>query len=262
MKSKLALVVAIALALLTAVGIKSYLAQETALHKESRKTVKVLYATRKIPRGTALSPDMVNVKEVLVEAVQDGRNVFPEQLSGKLGQPVQRDVAQNALLYHEFFISNTSAENPASGMAPGFRQITIPVDKVTGLAGRLLPDSTVDILCTMRVRAGGNSSTQESVTQTVLTGVQVVATDLNVRKPAEFFSERQRRDYGSYSTVTLKVTPIQAEILAFLVDQGKLHLVIRAADDPTGRDPSRLDKITMENLDVMIKKACEDKTQP
>ena len=258
MKSKVALAVALALAILAAVGIRAYLRQEQEKIQGTRKTVPVLFSVKNIQKGKLVTSDMLEVREVDQQLVQDRRPVFPEQMTNILGKPAQKAIAAGEMLFWAYFISETGDENPAATLTPGYRQITIPVDKVTGLAGRLLPGTHVDVLVTLRVRQGDTSSI-EPVTQTALTGVQVVATDLNVRRPSEFLSSRERKDFAAYSTVTLKVLPLQAEVLAHLAEQGKIHLVIRSADDPTGRDPSDLPpKVSSDNLDEMIKRAAQE----
>ena len=253
MKSKVALVVAIALAILTAIGIKAYLLDEQKKYAGSTQEVTVLVATRDVTRGEVLKPGMVDTKKVPEQVVQDRRAVFDWNLNSVVGRPLQMGVKEDDILYWSYFKVEDKGEDPAAGLDQGYRAITIPVDKVTGCAGRLLPRSTVDVLVTLRLRSSPNAPI-EPVTQTVLTGVMVLATDLYAVRPYQL-SGRQRREFAAYSTVTLRATPLQANVLAFLAEQGKMHLVIRASDDPTQTDPGKIDKVTMDNLDQMIKKA-------
>ncbi len=258
MKSKVALAVAIALAVLAAVGIHTYLRRETQRTVQTRKTVSVLVAVKPIRKGVKLTGDMVIDKEVDQFAVQDGRTLLSRDAERVLGQTILADVHPGEPLLWSHLKSESSTENPASGLTPGYRQITIPVDKVTGCAGRLLPGTMVDVIATLRVRRESGSAI-DPVTQTVLTSMRVVATDLNVQERYEFLSARERRDFAAYSTVTLRALPLQANLLAFLTEQGKLHLVIRGPDDPTGQDPSKLDKVSLDNLDALMKKASDEK---
>lgn len=261
MKAKVALAVAIALAIIAAVGIRSYIRQEVQSKVGTRKMVTILVAKNTIKKDTKLTADMVEEREADASTLQEERNVLRRDLERFLGQPLTTTVEAGKALLWANFMRETTSENPAASLPSGYRQITIPVDKVTGCAGRLLPGSVVDVLVTLRVRRGENAQTVEPVTQTVLTHMEVVATDLNTRQPYAFepLSPTERRDFAAYSTVTLKALPLQAVLLAFLAEQGKMHLLIRGPDDPTGQDPSKIDKVSLDNLDTLIKKASEEK---
>ena len=258
MKSKVALAVAIALAILAAVGIRAYLRQQEQKYQTTRKTVPILIAKTTIKKGVRLTNAMIEDKEVDAVSVQDGRTIFPRNLDKVIGQPILTDVRPGEWLLWTFFAGESSKEDPSAGLTPGYRQITLPVDKVTGCAGRLLPGTLVDVLCTLRVHTSPNTPI-ESVTQTVLTGMRVMATDLNIRTPNTFLSSRERLDFAAYSTVTLRALPLQAVLLAFLTDQGKIHLIIRSPDDPTGQDPTMIEKVTLDKLGPLIKQASEEK---
>lgn len=268
MKSKVALAVAVALALLTAVSIRAYIGKKTDTAGAKRKTVKVLTAAKNLKKGEIVYGDSIGELEVDQRQVSDGRTMLASDAGKILDRKtkVLSNVRKGVFLRWSFFSEESQPEDPARGTPEGFRQVTIPVDKVTGCAGRLLPGTIVDVLVTLRVRRDANSSV-EPVTQTVLTGMRIVATDLHARQVHQFLSARERRDFATYSTVTLRVLPLQATLLAFLADQGKLHLVIRGPDDATGMDPSKIDKITLDNLDTLIQKAAREKppagaTQP
>lgn len=263
MKSKAALVVAIALAFLAAIGIKVYLNQETQQAQAVSKKVPVVFSTKIIRKGTVVTGDMVVEREVPEDTVQATHAVLAGDLERILNKmPIQNTVAADQMLTQSDFREEGAAENPAAGLPRGYRQITIPVDKVTGCAGRLLPGAVVDVLVTLRKRSDAPGQGQiEPVTQLALAGVTVVATDLNVRRVQEFLSARERRDFASYSTVSLQALPLQSLLLAFLAEQGKIHLVVRNPDDPTGQDPSRMDKISLDDLDTIIRKAAEEKPE-
>ncbi len=262
MKSKVALVVAIVLGFIAALGLRAHIVQIEQKAQGSKKTVKVLVAGRDIKAGEVIRNDMLGEDDADQNMIRDGRVILARELTNVVGRTIQRQVRAGTVLTWIHFEEGEEAADPAARTPAGYRQITIPVDKVTGCAGRLLPGTIVDVLVTLRVRRDPNAPI-EPVTQTVLTGMRVVATDLHSRSvPGSFRSARQRRDYATYSTVTLRVQPLQANLLAFLADQGKLHLVIRGPADATGRDPSKIDKITLDNLDTLIRKAAVEKPPP
>jgi pilus assembly protein CpaB len=256
-KSKVALGVAIALAIIAAIGIKTYLEREKQSIKGSQRTVPVMIAARNMRKGDVLTNDMITEEQFDVRMVKHGRVIFPRDLPKVLGQKLTADVKAEEPMLWSYFQTRSGIEDPAVGLTPGYRQITIPVDKVTGCAGRLLPGTIVDVLVTLRVR-DERSSQIKPITQTVLTNMRVMATDLHSMEVTRFLSSRQRRDFASYSTVTLRTLPLQSNLLAFLADQGKMHLIIRGPADPTATDPSKIEKVTMDNLDSVIQKAAKE----
>ncbi len=257
MKSKVALAVAIALAIIAAIGIRSYLFQKEQAMRGKQTLVPVVVAATNIRSGETLRTNMVIDDQFDVRMVKHGGVILTSDLPRVLGQPLTSNVQADEPLLWSHFRSRSIIENPAAGLPVGYRQIAIPVDKVTGAAGRLLPGTIVDVLVTLRVR-DERSSQIKPVTQQVLTNMRVVATDLHAREVTQFDSARQRRDIASYSTVTLQAKPIQATLLAFLADQGKMHLVIRGPADPTATDPSAIEKISLDNLDTIIRKAAQE----
>ncbi len=258
MKSKVALAVAIALAVLAAVGIRAFLTRAKHEFRGEQKMVPVLIAAKNITKGNPVYSDMVTKDNFDQRVVQDGRTVFPSQLGKIVGKTILKDVRAGEPILWSYFSTRAEKKDPARGLPLGYRQITIPVDKVTGCAGRLLPGTVVDVLATLRVPRDARGAV-EPVTQIVLTNMRVEAPDLRSREGYTFLSAREQRDYAAYSTVTLRALPLQATLLAFLADQAKIHLVIRSPDDPTGQDPTKLEKVTLDQLDALIEKASKAK---
>jgi len=257
-KSKVALAVAIALAILAAVGIKAFLEGQQQRISGSTSEVEILVAKKDIRQGTIVESGMVVARKVPKEAIVSGLSILDTDINrGVVGSRILQTVKEGEPLFWSFFGSQTERTQPAKGLPPGYRQIAIPVDKVTGCAGRLIPGSVVDVLVTLRVRRAPNSPI-EPVTQTVLTGMTVIAVDLYEMAPSRILTSRQRRNFSAYSTVTLRALPQQATLLAFLADQGKLHLVIRAPDDASWKDPAAIEKVTIQNLDDIIQKAAKE----
>ncbi|MDP7111360.1 MAG: Flp pilus assembly protein CpaB [Myxococcota bacterium] len=100
----------------------------------------------------------------------------------------------------------------------GWRAMLVPVDQVSSKGGLLQPNDHVDILGTFL-----KPEKKGWVTITLLQNVTVLAVG------APLFG----KDRGSSETVTLLVTPEEAELLTFSVDKGKISLSARNEDDIT-----------------------------
>jgi pilus assembly protein CpaB len=105
---------------------------------------------------------------------------------------------------------------------PGYRAMSIRVDEVIGVGGFVLPSTYVDIIA---VAGGGNS---QRTADTILERIPVLAV------AQETFVEEGKAKL--VKTVTMEVTPRQAEKLASQINTGPIHLVLRNPTD-MGRPP-------------------------
>ena len=258
MKSKVALAVAIGLAIIAAVGIRAYLRRKDKEYRGSRRTVFVLSAKKRISRGTPLSPDMLDEKEVSQELVQDGRMILSKDHHRVARSKVLRTINPGEVLYWTDFGGRGTKADPGAGLPRGYRAIAIPVDKVTGCAGRLLPGSVVDVVVTRPLKKG---SKKDTGTHVLLTKMPVLATDLNVDRPARRMTGKERRELSAYSTVTLRALPLEATLLAHVVGEGyQIHLIIRNPGDSAEQPKESVD---IEPIDLTrlkeVLKAIEDR---
>jgi pilus assembly protein CpaB len=104
----------------------------------------------------------------------------------------------------------------AAVLNPGMRAVSLRTSAVSSVAGFVFPGDRVDILLTHR--PGGRGA--PLVSETMMTGVRVLAIDQKVTDGA------QRAKVGK--TVTIEVTPRQAEVMAVAADLGKLSLSLRS----------------------------------
>lgn len=154
------------------------------------------------------------------------------------GAVVLHPVNQGEAIQRSDVISPRDRGFLAAVLAPDKRSITVAVDEVTGSAGLILPGDRVDILVT-HTGAQADNPARQVVGQLVLEDVRVIAVDQTLRGPSEEIKadggkddKRATRQGGSRSdlarTVTLEVTPREAEIVAVATNLGKLSLILRS----------------------------------
>jgi pilus assembly protein CpaB len=119
----------------------------------------------------------------------------------------------------------------AAVLSPGMRAVTVGVDAITGTAGLIWPGDRVDLLLTQRLSQPNVPPTRNVAAETVLSDVRVIAIDQRLVQGAS----ADRKSPGLARTVTLEVTPEQAERVAVGERLGSLSLVVRSAE--TSRDP-------------------------
>ena len=116
-------------------------------------------------------------------------------------------------------------------LTPGQRAISIPVATGGASTGLLSPGDRVDVILTQNFKNDANQElknaplTRRSVGETIAHNLRVLAIDaLDKTKPAAPVSPMS----GSFGrTVTLEVTPEQAEVINVATELGKLSLTLR-----------------------------------
>ena len=111
-------------------------------------------------------------------------------------------------------------------LSPGARAIAIPVTTGGASTGLLFPGDRVDVVLTQKFGAIGAPLTRSSVSETVVENLRVLVIDaLDAKAPAG----------GSFGrTVTLEVTPEQAEKINVATELGKLSLTLRSVTNSEG----------------------------
>ena len=131
----------------------------------------------------------------------------------------------------ETLLAPVGAASGVQALIPrGMRAITIQVNEFTGVAGLLTPGCRVDILSSLRDEAG-----QLAVTRTVAQNVEVRAVGQRVSSGPADPAEPNAAQPMSQS-VTLLVTPAQAEMLQLVSTGGTPWLVLRNATDTASLD--------------------------
>lgn len=206
-------------------------AKERELY-EGAATIRVAAAARDIPGGTTITKGDIGTKTVFRRSVGDGV-VTPEQIEMIYGRKALFTLNFKDPVFWSYIegASPTDA-SLASIVTPGMRAISISASGAAAVSGMVEPNDRVDVLGTFSFPSESVPGEMELVTLTVLQDVTVLATG---RRMAKAIPERGRsRDTTGYSTVTLEVTPREAELLVFAEQmRGRLALSLRNPKDVT-----------------------------
>jgi pilus assembly protein CpaB len=185
----------------------------------------MVVATRPLGIGVMVKPADVKLTQVPIEG-------FPKGAFSKVEEVLDRPVISNILLDEPLLEGRLAVKGSGLGLAPtipvGMRAVTVRVNDVAGAAGFVLPGLRVDVLVT------GHPPSQESnMTTTVLQNVLVLSAGQAMQSDA-------RGTPVSVSTVTLLVTPSDAETLTLANGEGRIQLVLRnSSDQGTEKTPGR-----------------------
>jgi len=108
-------------------------------------------------------------------------------------------------------------------LTPGMRATAVEVKAVSSAGGFILPNDHVDIILTRAAPKGMNADPY--VSETILTNIRILAVDQQVADTKDSASMLAK------DTVTLELTPRQAEIVAQSQQLGVISLALRALRD-------------------------------
>ena len=180
------------------------------------KRPQVMMAKHAIDAGSVIGPDDLVAGEI-------GSDLVPETTFTSVGD-LEGRVAMVPLIEGQVITSTLLAPK---GMGPGLqavvpvgmRAVTLEINEITGVAGNLSPGCHVDVLQTLR-----DDQTGDSVAKTIAQNVKVTA--LGSRKTGP-----DPVDPNGAHSVTLLVTPQQAELLELAASTGRPRLTLRSGND-------------------------------
>lgn len=137
-----------------------------------------------------------------------------------------RDIAPGSLLLDNDFAQEQEMDLAAQ-IRPGYRAMTVAVGPQSTVGYFVRPGSRVDLIGSLIDPGNGQDTLgqQNVVTRTILSDVTVLAVG-----SARNYGEYQKLSDRGYSTVTLELTPQDANLLTFAQQQlaGPLALILRS----------------------------------
>jgi pilus assembly protein CpaB len=198
----------------------------------------ILAATAALPAGTLL-----RAKDVMWQSIsgtsEPGQILRPADVAGKANPELEQQA--RAEVYGAALRAGVSAGHPIRRSAivkpgdrdflqivlsPRARAIAIPVATGGASTGLLYPGDRVDVILTQTFKHDP-PLTRGSVSETVVESLRVLVVDAPDAKPASTGNSFGR-------TVTLEVTPEQAEKISVAAELGKLSLTLRSSSATEG----------------------------
>lgn len=187
----------------------------------------VLAAARALRAGSLLKMDDITTVDITGKPMPDGARLDTAETRRELGGAMVRRALQpgDPLLTAEVLRPGEHGFL-AAVLQPGSRATTVGVDAVTGTAGLIWPGDNIDLILTQVLDDPTLPAARRASAETMLTNVRVIAIDQQLMQGAVGTSTDQPMAH----TVTLEVTPLQAERVAVAIRLGRLSLVVRSAE--------------------------------
>ncbi len=193
----------------------------------------VLAAARTLQPGTLLKPDDLATLTVAASAVPAGaRQDTLADRADLLGAMVRRPILAGEVLLPAYVMRAGDRGFLAAVLGPGQRAATVAVDAVTGTAGLIWPGDHVDLILTETIDDPAVPQGRRTAGETVLHNVRVIAIDQELMQGATAASVQSGFNSTQSRTVTLEVSPRNAERVAVATRLGHLFLSVISADTP------------------------------
>lgn len=196
-------------------------------------SIDAVIAKTNIPENKLISEDMVYVQSMPKDKVPPEAATSLLRVVDRVAtQPIKKD----SMIMNTMLNWPTTQETTLAMKTPiGKRAIAIPADNIASLVGMIKPGDYVDVitLIALPVVIDGKQSAQPA-TVPLFQNVPVLAVGSQISGEA---SARKRREEGGAPAkeaaplITLALTPEEANLLAFVQEQGKIRLVLRSPGD-------------------------------
>lgn len=218
LKSFVQLGLALLLALSAGILVYQWMqAKATAGRGQSVRTAPLVVATRELPAGTRLAPDMLRVQNYPETMVPAQRFATVKEVEGRL---LASGMSANEPLTPSRLAGEAAAGGISAVITHGKRAMAVKGSKVMGLAGLIRPGNMVDVLVTLSM---GNDASK-TMTKVVLENVPVLAAGSQMAN--------EKDEGGQHADIyTLELTPQESEKVALASTQGTLHFALRNASD-------------------------------
>jgi pilus assembly protein CpaB len=190
----------------------------------------ILVAGNLLQAGSLLQPGDLTDAEVTVNAAPPGVTLdTPANRSMLIGSMIRSPISVGAPILDSAIIHPGDHGFLAAVLAPGMRAVTVGVDAISGAAGLIWPGDHVDVLLTQTLDDPGVPLGRRIAAELVLANVRVIAAGQQLVQGAVTQSGDDRAPPPA-TTVTLEVSPDQAERCEVATHLGPLSLVVHSSE--------------------------------
>lgn len=234
-KSLILLVLALGCGLAASIGISRVMDANANRPGVEVDSTPIYVAVHNINLGDPIDPNMVTLQEFPSSMVPKGAIESLDELEGR--RPRTTIVAGTPIMEAQLLAQGETAD-PVANIPPGFRLSTIGVNAEKSAAGLLSPGDRVDVQLFMAANA--RAGVPVATARVILQNVRVFAIEQAVQRTAEGEDGKTIP-----KTVSLLVTPEQAQTINLAQNLGELSLSPRNPNDETAQQTV---EVTVEDI--------------
>jgi len=222
-KSFALLVLALGCGLVASIGITQVMSKQGKdASTPAGDTQSIFVAMEDIAFGESVTSQVLRLEEWPKGKVPEGALSKIEDVEGRRTRTIL--YAGEPLLERKLLAKGDSGPGVSNRIPKGYRVISVQVDKVSGSSSMILPGDRVDVMLYLTRSPG--SGTYQATTRTILQDVKVFAVNDVVGL------ESDQNDTSIVAqTISLLVTPEQAQQVMLATEMGKIRLVMRSPED-------------------------------
>lgn len=219
------LLIAVLLAIGTGWLMLSYLSALKSQSQAAGVPRMVIVAATEIPARAPIAAAMLAQASRPASAVDPDAITDPKAIAGNLALIT---IPAGATITSSKIGRPANAALPVR-LQPGMRAVSIQIDKVKGVSGLLQAGDRVDVIAVPQ-----KTGTQPPPASTILRAVRVLA----IGDTLEYSSATPSPDESNSTTITLEVTPTQADLLAMADVNTILRLALRSPREAANSLPA------------------------
>ncbi|MGI4851960.1 MAG: Flp pilus assembly protein CpaB [Janthinobacterium lividum] len=225
MKFKKAIVFGVAL-LLAIFGVLLYkILSSSSDNQHKIETAMILVAPAAIQPGDSITVDKLAWKEWPILSInpQYITKEHKAEIKSLDGSVARYPILEGEPINMSNVIKTDGKSILAAVIRPGMRAVSVPYTKIVNAPALISPGDLIDVVIPQRSQnVGTNANYENFVGQTIIRGVRVLAVDDTIQKSAA------GKDLTSPKTLTLEVTPQQAELLAVAIPKDAIIISMRS----------------------------------
>jgi pilus assembly protein CpaB len=207
------LVIALVLGLVAAKMAFDFVQKRQDQTASDTKKVQIVIAKRPVDAGQVLTDDDLAMGDVSSEAVNDTVFKSTDQVVGRV---TVVSIVQGQAVSTTLLAPRGSGPGLQATVPLGMRAVTVDINEITGVAGYLVPGCHVDVLQTLRDEKSGLP-----VAHTLAQNIKVTAVGQKHGPDGD----------GGGRSITLLVTPQQAELFELASSVGRPRFALRGSND-------------------------------
>ncbi len=229
MKQKLLLLAAVLFGLLAFFLTHQQIEYERRKIQGTAHEVSLIKFIKPMSRGDKISAENITISKERRFKKNTFKEIPWEKRAIILGRELDVSVTPGHILeWSDLKVSSEMKNGLASRIPMQERAVAIPVDAIASVSHLIQPGDNVDIIGTFKFPEMKGDRSLDTITMTILQYVKVLATgsDYGALKMGQ-----QQTGRRSYNTITLSLTPKEAELIVFAMQKGKLVLTLRSQEE-------------------------------
>ena len=222
-KSFALLILALGCGLVASIGITQVISKQGDEPETPKGDTQAIFvALEDIAFGDPVTSQILRLEQWPTDKVPEDALTKIEDLEGRRTRG--KIYAGEPILAKKLFEKGANALGVSTRIPKGYRVVSVQVDKVSGSASMIMPGDRVDVMLYLTRNPG--TGTYQATTRTILQDVKVFA----VNDVVGLESDQNDRSIVA-QTISLLVTPEQAQEVMLASEMGKIRLVMRSPGD-------------------------------